>query len=64
MKTAHFNKWKTEHIVQGSYGYGWEDENTEETRKDGIRSLREYRENGLGVYRLICRRVLNTQENR
>jgi hypothetical protein len=45
-------------IVQGNYGcHGWEDENEEETRADALRSLREYRENGPGAYRLIVRRV-------
>ena len=54
-------KWAIEYIVQGHYGsgYGWEDENTEETYREGKRSLREYRENGPGAYRLIKRRVLN-----
>lgn len=54
-------KWNIEHIVQGHYGsgYGWEDETSEETRKEAIARLREYRENGPGSYRLIRRRVLN-----
>lgn len=44
-------------IVQGNYGYGhgWEDENIELTREDGERSLKEYKENGPGAYRLITR---------
>ncbi len=55
------NKFRTEFIVQGNYGYGhgWEDENCEESWKEGLRSLREYRANGPGSYRLIRRRVLN-----
>lgn len=57
------NKWRTEFIVQGNYGYGhgWEDECSEETRKEARDRLREYRENGLGRYRLITRRVLNEE---
>lgn len=55
------NKWVIEHIVQGNYGYGhgWEDETAEETRKEALQRLCEYRENGPGAYRLIRRRVLN-----
>lgn len=51
------NGTRTEYVVQGNYGYGWEDENCEETYEDARRSLREYRENGPGAYRLITRRV-------
>lgn len=43
--------------IQGNYGYGWECENTEDTRKDALRSLREYRENGSGQYRIVKRRI-------
>lgn len=50
-------KTRDEYVIQGNYGYGWEDENCEDTREDARRSLREYRENGLGAYRLIVRRV-------
>ena len=46
----------TVYVTQGNYGHGWEDENQESTRKDAIRSLKEYRENGPGQYRLITRR--------
>jgi hypothetical protein len=53
-------KWRIEHIVQGNYGcHGWEDETCEDTRKEALQRLREYRENGLGSYRLIRRRVRN-----
>ena len=38
--------------IQGNYGYGWDTENTEHTRADALRSIREYRENGGGQYRL------------
>lgn len=54
---ARVRKTVDEWIVQGNYGTGWEDENTETTRADGKRSLREYRENGPGEYRLVKRRV-------
>lgn len=35
--------------IETNYGYGWECENSEYTREDARRSLREYREN-LGSY--------------
>ena len=31
--------------IETNYGYGWEVENSEYTRDDARRSLREYREN-------------------
>lgn len=52
-KRKTYDEW----IVQGNYGYGWEDENTELTREQGKQSLKEYKENGPGSYRLIKRRV-------
>lgn len=42
-------------VIQGNYGYGWEDENEEDNRTDGKRSLREYRANGPGAYRMVHR---------
>lgn len=49
---------RMEYVVQGYYGAcGWEDESTEESWKEGRRSLKEYQANGIGYYRLIGRRV-------
>ena len=52
-------KTRDEFQVQGNYGYGhgWETENTEATRKEARQSLREYRDNGPGQYRLVCKRI-------
>ena len=47
----------TEWVIQGDYGHGWEDENFEVTHRDAKRSLKEYRENGSGCYRLVKRQV-------
>ncbi len=53
-------KTRSVYIIQGNYGYhGWEDENEEDNFVDARRSLKEYRENGPGLYRLIRRRVPN-----
>lgn len=43
--------------VQGNYGQGFECECSESTRAEGVARLREYRENGPGVYRLRRVRV-------
>lgn len=50
-------KTRDEWEIQGNYGYGWETENTETTRHDAVRSLREYRANGPGQYRIVKRRI-------
>lgn len=46
--------------IETNYGYGWETENSEYTRADAKRSLREYRENigaGYGAaVRMVKRR--------
>jgi hypothetical protein len=45
--------------VQGNYGaHGWETECSESTRREALRRLREYREDGPGLYRLRVRRTL------
>lgn len=51
-------KTKDVYHVQGNYGYGhgFETECTEYIWKDAKQRLKEYRENGPGVYRLIKRR--------
>jgi len=50
-------KTKLVYVIQGNYGYGWDDENEEDNRVDAKRSIKEYRDNGPGSYRLIRRRV-------
>ena len=63
---AYVRKTKDEYIVQGNYGYGhgFEDECSEETRKEALERLKEYRDNAPGIYRLIVRRVkIEANEN-
>lgn len=58
-KPSRVRKTRNVHVVQGNYGYGhgWEDVTAEETRKEALARLREYRENEPGVpFRLIRRR--------
>jgi len=42
--------------VQGNYGCGYETECTEDNRKEARQRLKEYQDNGPGVYRLVKRR--------
>lgn len=58
MKARKFDYWI---VVQGNYGYGWDDERFEDNWKEARQRLREYRENGPGAYRLIQRRELRQQ---
>lgn len=57
-------KYLVEHVVQGDYGQGWEDVNTETTWQDAIRSLREYNTHEDRAHRLITRRVPNPDYGR
>ena len=43
--------------IWGNYGYGWDEECSEPTRKEALQRLREYRENGGGQYQLRKRRI-------
>lgn len=42
---AYVRKTRDRWDIETNYGYGWEVENSEYTRADAKRSLREYREN-------------------
>ena len=53
---ARVRKTKDVFVIQGNYGDGWADENEEDSRKLGRISLKEYRANGPGLYRMIKRR--------
>lgn len=56
-RMAHTRKTKDEYQIWSNYGYGWECECTAEDMQDGRRLLKEYRENGSGVYELKKKRV-------
>lgn len=46
-------------ILQGNYGYGWDDLTESESAAEVRRDLRDYRENDpSGRYRVIRRRVI------
>ena len=54
---AYIRKTRDEWEILGNYGYGWDVECTEATAREARERLREYRDNGTGVYRLVKRRV-------
>lgn len=52
------NRTKPEYVVQGNYGYGWEDLTASDNQAEAKNDLKAYRENEVGVpHRLITRRV-------
>ena len=55
------NKFVYLFVVQGFYGYGWEDLTTSENYAEARNSLKDYRNNEPGPHRLIKRRELNQQ---
>jgi hypothetical protein len=55
------NKWEYLYVLQGDYGYGWEDLTASDDRREIRNDLKDYRENERGHYRVISRRVLNTK---
>lgn len=54
---AYQRKTRDEWELQGHYGCGWECLTTDDTRAGIRQTLREYRENEGGNYRVIKRRV-------
>lgn len=53
---AYVRKTRDKWDIETNYGYGWEVENTEYTREEAKRSLKEYRENTNAMVRCIKRR--------
>jgi hypothetical protein len=52
------NKTKPEYVVQGNYGYGWDDLTYSDDRAEAMADLKAYRENERNAsHRLITRRV-------
>ena len=57
------NKYNYVKVIQGNFGYGWEDvcEYDKQDYPLVKNDLKEYRLSNTGVYRVINRRVLNKQ---
>jgi hypothetical protein len=70
------NKYTYYAVIQGNFGFGWEDVDHNETNSAGIckeyvrtkegkkisivgYNIREYRNSGIGVYRIIYRKETN-----
>ena len=54
------NKYTYEHVVQGNYGYGWDDLTSSTDITEARRDLRDYRVNEPSVpHRIVHRRTLN-----
>jgi hypothetical protein len=47
------------YVVQGNYGYGWDDECASEDWKEARNDLQAYQDNAPGGHRIIKRRVPN-----
>lgn len=56
------NKYTYLHVLQGSYGFGWEDLTASESYREAYLDKKAYMENEGGNYRIIKRRELNQQE--
>jgi len=52
------------YVLQGDYGYGWEDLTADDSRANIRQSLRDYRENEGGRYRTITRRTRDENRKR
>ena len=55
---ARVARFRTDYVVQGHYGHGWEDLTASHDRKEARGWLRDYDENEPAAHRLIARRVL------
>lgn len=53
------NKWNKVFVLKVNYGYGYEDETAETTRKDILQRAKEYRQEGYNDYKIVCRKELN-----
>lgn len=55
------NKYSYVKVIQGNYGYGWEDVSGYDKQEFATvkNDLKEYRLSNTGSYRVIDRRVLN-----
>lgn len=61
--TAKQTKYSYVKVIQGNYGYGWEDVSEYDKQEFSTvkNDLKEYRLSNTGAYRVIDRRVLNKQ---
>lgn len=53
------NKWINLFVVQGNYGYGWNDLTSTPSYMVAKKDIKDYRMNERALHRIIRRRVLN-----
>lgn len=61
MTAPKVNKYSYVKVIQGNFGYGWEDVSEYDKQDFSLvkNDLREYRLSNTGSYRVIDRRILN-----
>ena len=61
MTAPKVNKYSYVKVIQGNFGYGWEDVSLYDKQDFSLvkNDLKEYRLSNTGAYRVINRRVLN-----
>lgn len=61
MTTLKANKYNYVKVIQGNFGYGWEDVSIYDKQDFSLvkNDLKEYRLSDTDVYRVIDRRILN-----
>lgn len=59
-KIRRTNKYSYLYVVQGLYGYGWEDLTASDSAVEARQDLKDYRANDPAPHRLITRRVPNS----
>ena len=48
---------RVEFVLQGNYGYGWDDLTSHETKREAIEEARVYRENERASFRIVRRPI-------
>ena len=61
MTAPKVNKYSYVKVIQGNFGYGWEDVSLYDKQDFSLvkNDLKEYRLSNIGSYRVIDRRILN-----
>ena len=61
MTAPKVNKYSYVKVIQGNFGYGWEDVSLYDKQDFSLvkNDLKEYRLSNTGTYRVIDRRILN-----
>lgn len=63
MAKKKITKWMKQYVVQGNYGYGWDDLVTHENRIDALNDYKWYAQNEQYPHRIIERKTLRKEEH-